>query len=358
MTNKNSNLLVIDGGTVKTEENGIVTGLGIVFGSEQEPDQSREKDFFTKESFIMKKSEFVVPLYYNHGVGVINEQIGDATLTKTDTGWNAEARIDTTDEVGMKVYEAVKDRKHGFSTGALQHLVKRESKSNGTNFLKKWVVGELSLTERPAERKAVVQSVKSIDGEAVFETAWPEDTQNTVSIELLDAEGTKIWNSGDDTKNLKDSVGNAKTVNIKDVYGSVEYSLSIYDEDSDRGAQISVYEWGGYQDFIGHLQDVLAVAAAAAAADDKEDTTTASALISINKSKELEAQVEAIVKSILEKNEQDSDTRKQLEEKEAELEASKAALAATEKALADLKYEQYGEILAGAEETINNNKGK
>jgi hypothetical protein len=53
--NKIGEMLVVDGGTVKSEENGIVKGLAIVFGSPDEPDQSAERDFFTPETFIMRK---------------------------------------------------------------------------------------------------------------------------------------------------------------------------------------------------------------------------------------------------------------------------------------------------------------
>lgn len=168
-----SNLLVIDGGVVKTEAEGVVAGYGIVFSSEAEPDSSKMRDFFTKESFVRRKESFTVPLYYEHGLGLIDTEIGEATLTKEDNGWKAVAEIDTSNEIGKTVYEAVKNKPHGFSTGALQHLVRRESKSNNTNFLKSWVVGELSLTERPAEPKAIVETIKSVDGAIEYEDAFP-----------------------------------------------------------------------------------------------------------------------------------------------------------------------------------------
>jgi len=192
-----SNLLVIDGGTVKTDAEGIVHGLGIVFGSEDEPDQSRERDFFTRDSFVMKKKSFSVPLYHEHGKGIFKDQIGEATLTKTDNGWEATAQIDLEDEAGKQIYEKVKTTQYGFSTGALQHLVEREAKSNGTNFLKKWVVGEISLTARPAERKAVVQAVKSLDDELVQEEVdWETvDQKSAYTITVFGENDEKVWDS-------------------------------------------------------------------------------------------------------------------------------------------------------------------
>ena len=213
MKDKTANILIIDGGTVKTDESGVVEGLGIVFGSENEPDSSAERDFFTKESYIRKKEQFVVPLYYNHGLGPIKTEIGEATLTKEESGWRAVAQIDTEDDLGKTVYDAVKEKPHGFSTGAMQHLVKREAKSNGTNFLKQWVVGEISLTERPAERKAVVESIKSLDGELIettdmwIETEVPdvkvdevvtEVPEDAKTIAVFNENGEKVWDIDED----------------------------------------------------------------------------------------------------------------------------------------------------------------
>ena len=152
--------LVIDGGEVKSQEGGIVEGLGIVFGSSDQPDQSPYKDFFTEESYINRKNTFEVPLYYNHGIGLYDEEIGEAVLTKSSQGWDVVAQLDLTNPTAERVYEAVKAKPHGFSTGALSHLVKRVKKENDTNWLKRWNVGEISLTPTPAERNAVVQAVK------------------------------------------------------------------------------------------------------------------------------------------------------------------------------------------------------
>src|SRR5690606_23792827 len=109
---------------------------------------------------------------------------------KTDDGWVAEAQLDLTSDSGKAVYESVKDTPHGFSTGALGHLVQREEQKNGTNFIKRWVVGEISLTTRPAEKKAVVQTVKSIsvdsDGNVVSSDQWAE---NPVTVKFLDKDG-------------------------------------------------------------------------------------------------------------------------------------------------------------------------
>lgn len=152
-------LSIIPGGAVKTNDEGIVEGFGIVFGSYEQPDRSQMRDFFTPRSFINTKRSITIPLYYQHA----GAQIGEATLLKSNDGWEATATIDLTSPEGVAAYKKVKSKPHGFSTGALSHLVERVPSPNNTNWLKKWPVGEISLTPTPAEPAAVVYSVKAID---------------------------------------------------------------------------------------------------------------------------------------------------------------------------------------------------
>lgn len=355
--NKNSELLVIDGGTVKSEENGIVKGLGIVFGSPLDPDQSTQRDFFTSESFIMKKNSFEVPLYYNHGVPV-KEQIGEAVLTKTEIGWDAVAKLDLENELAKQVYENAKTKQFGFSTGALAHLVEREAKENNTNFLKRWVVGELSMTERPAERKAVVQAIKSLDGEIIYEDAFEEASkdsgevntdmiENIESIIAYDAEGNKVWDNEQDVKTLESQ--EVKKIELKYTNGSVTYEVDHYDEDSGTGTQMVMYQWGGTQDFIERMRQMLDAAEKATKSDSVEEPT-------------LEEKIENIVKNLLSEQSESNDVselRKQLEEAQNELAQAEQKFSDSEEKLtaANEKIAKL-EILAGVSKTINNVKGK
>lgn len=180
-----TNLLVIDGGTVKAEENGVVGGMGIVFGSPEQPDRTAFRDFFTNDSFINRKTSFEVPLFYGHGLGLYDEQIGDAVITKGDEGWEVSAKLDLEIPLAQRVYEEVKSKPHGFSSGALAHLIKRIPKENDTNWLKKWVVGEMSIVPRPGEARAQVTYVKSVDDELVYEEAFVEEpVKQTETVEV------------------------------------------------------------------------------------------------------------------------------------------------------------------------------
>jgi HK97 family phage prohead protease len=340
MENNQSQLLVIDGGAVKTGEDGVVEGMGIVFTSEEEPDRSKMRDFFTKESVIRKKGEkFEVPLYYNHGMGPINEEVGTAILTKEDSGWKAVAKIDTSDELGQKVYEAVKDKPHGFSTGALQHLVKREPKSNNTNFLKRWVVGEISLTEFPAEPKAIVEAIKSIDGEIVQEDAWPvksdkkEDKQEeTPLVALYNEKGEKVWDVDNETLGkFIELAGESKC-------GGYSY-ISVNEENS----TITVSPDADIQSLIDNLQNTVTMLQSFSGkhlADGLEGRL-------IKKIEELSkldtTKVSELEGQLTKKEEELADLRTQLSSRDE-------ALTIANKEIAQLK------VLAGANETIKNAK--
>lgn len=354
MNKQLDNLLVIDGGTVKSEENGVVKGLAIVFGSSKEPDQSSQKDFFTSDSFIMKKNSFEVPLYHNHGFPV-KEQIGEAVLTKTEIGWEAVAKLDLSNELAKQVYENAKSKQYGFSTGALSHLVEREAKDNSTHFLKRWVVGELSLTERPAERKAVVQAIKSLDGEITYEDAFElesKDTEeakaDTLSVAVFDEDGNQVWSTGESIEVLE-AVNTAKTIEIKGASGSVTYQLYHYDEDSGTGSEMTMYQWGGTEDFIDRMRSMLDAASKAVKGKTDQDLS-------------LEDKVEKIVKSMLPEkteSEQVSELKTQLQDAKEELAQAEQKFSDSEADLTEAKKQIARlEILAGAKKTIDNIKGK
>jgi len=192
------------GGEVKADGAGVVSGKGIVFGSPDQPDSSYFKDYFTDESFINKRDSFEVPLYFDHGMGTYQDQIGDAVMTKGPDGWQVVAQLDLEDASGKQIYDMVKEGDYGFSTGALSHLVQRIESKNDTNWLKRWVVGEISLTKRPAEPRAVVENIKCIgdDGSVCYKDAFaaeepevpevptkssPDSTDEEITLKTLNA---------------------------------------------------------------------------------------------------------------------------------------------------------------------------
>lgn len=151
------------GGDFKSiAEQGLLEGDAIVFGSEVSPDISQFKDFFTKETYVHPDDEFTTALYMEHGFSY-RKPIGKAKLKKTEKGWTAIAELNMDDPVVKSRFPEIKSGGWGFSTGAVGHVVERESKNNGTHFISQWSVGELSITRTPAEPKALVHTVKSLE---------------------------------------------------------------------------------------------------------------------------------------------------------------------------------------------------
>lgn len=360
--------LVIDGGTVKTGAEGMVEGLGIVFGSEDQPDRSQERDFFTAESKISRKTSFEVPLYWEHGIKGYEDSIGEAILTKAVNGWHASAEIDLSTEAGQKFFDVVKSQQYGFSTGSMTHLVRRESKGNNTHFLKKWPVGEISLVKMPAEARALVQSVKSlsdleVEGDAFVGVpqANPEETKDSTTIAIFDVNGVEIWN----LESGFPIPPEAKSVEIKYAAGSVTYSLWTGDDDS--SIDININDYSDPSDVLSGIQAVLARAASAVAKDQAVDDLLEAQDLQEDQSdmdmmkteKEFNDRVAAIVKSMLPgTDERIGELEAQLADKENDVADLKSQIDSRDEALtiAQERMAQL-EILAGAAETINKYKG-
>lgn len=165
------------GGDFKSiTDQGILEGDGIVFGSETEHDLSSFKDFFTSDTFVHPDTEFTTALYMEHGFNYRNP-IGRAKMFKSDTGWKVSAELNLNDPEVKSKFDDIKKGGWGFSTGAVSHVVERDRKANGTHFIRQWSVGELSITKTPAEPKALVHSVKSMDAYYNGELGSPMETE-------------------------------------------------------------------------------------------------------------------------------------------------------------------------------------
>lgn len=366
--------LVIDGGEVKTGDEGLVSGLGIVFGSENQPDRSEMRDFFTSDSRISRKSSFEIPLYWEHGLKGYDDPIGEATLTQTENGWFAQAQLDLNTEEGKKFYDLLKTKQYGFSTGSMSHLVRRESKGNKTHFLKKWPASEISLVEMPAEARALVQSIKSLSDLEVespkerIELDTKESTaivtdevKAPIGVSIKDAEGNEIWNEGSETPLPNE----AKSIDIKYAGGSVSYSLFTGDDGG--YIDVNVNEYKDPASVLAQIQSVLAQAgstiqvdAAVEAFEDAIDPYESTEPDEMKtEDKEFEDRVAAIVKSMLNgTDEKIGELQKQLEDKDNDIADLKSKLESREEELANAqKLNAQFEILDGAQKTINKYKG-
>lgn len=117
-------------------------------------------DTFTKDTDLgFDRSPVGMPVYYDHGQRGVKSQVG-RVIAWEDTG----DAIDFTVELNRakryanNIMQLGTEKALGGSTGAVGHLVVREA-----GVLKRWIVGELSLTPTPAEPRTVPTDTKSVD---------------------------------------------------------------------------------------------------------------------------------------------------------------------------------------------------
>lgn len=118
-------------------------GMGIVYGG-----RDLQHDTFTRDTDYGATRSFIgMPVYYDHALGGIASQVGTVKVWQpTDDGIDVEIELDRRHKYAKQIMELVKRGALGLSTGALSHLVEREQGE-----IKRWIIGEISLTPTPAE---------------------------------------------------------------------------------------------------------------------------------------------------------------------------------------------------------------
>ena len=157
-------------------------GKGIVYGG-----RDLVGDTFTKDTDLGDTRSFVgMPVYYDHAMSGIKSQIGTVKAwMPDDEGIDVEIELDRRHKYAEEVMALVRKGALGLSTGALSHLVVRDGGE-----LKRWVVGEISLTPTPAEPRTATE-VKSEEAKPVSDAtdnAKPDDIhqQHTEDTEMSD----------------------------------------------------------------------------------------------------------------------------------------------------------------------------
>ena len=144
--------------SVKAIGDYALRGRGIVYGG-----HDLEGDTFTTSTDLGETRSFAgMPVYYDHALGGLKSQIGTVKAWIPDSeGIEVEIEIDKRHKYASQVMQLVKSGALGLSTGALSHLVVRDAGE-----IKRWVVGEISLTPTPAEPRTLT-TVKSAEGTAL-----------------------------------------------------------------------------------------------------------------------------------------------------------------------------------------------
>lgn len=146
---------IVDRGT------GRIGGYLVRFTGPSDLDLTGE--FFTSETeFGPNKTPALV---YHHGMdGTLKSRIlGAAEIKIDDVGVWVEAQLGLRDDYEKMLLEMVEAGKVGWSSGAVGHLVERESMGKGT-WIKTWIIGEASITPTPAEPRNTAMPLKSLLG--------------------------------------------------------------------------------------------------------------------------------------------------------------------------------------------------
>lgn len=191
------------GSGVKAVGDYTLQGRGIVYGG-----QDLTGDRFTKATDLGDTRSFVgTPVYYDHGLSSIRGQIGTVKMwTPTDDGIDVQIELDKRLDYVGDVMKLVKSGALGLSTGALSHLVVRDKGE-----LKRWVVGEISLTPTPAEPRTLteVKATQNDTARTAAATLSPSDnTQSSLSLK-----GTTV-------ENINQIVQDAVVAALKNVAGT------------------------------------------------------------------------------------------------------------------------------------------
>jgi phage head maturation protease len=151
--------LVAYGNEVKALGDGKIGGYLVRFSTPADPDLTGE--FFSKDTEFGTNT--TPPLFYHHGMdGTLKTRmIGQGAWKIDDIGLWYEAQIAMRTEYEKYLYQMVQDGLIGYSSGALSHLVERETVGKAV-WVKTWIIGEASLTPAPAEYRNEVTPLKSL----------------------------------------------------------------------------------------------------------------------------------------------------------------------------------------------------
>ena len=155
-------LVVFDGGAIKSLGDGLYGGYGILFTSERDPDIERE--FFTKATEFELEDRTSVPVYWHHGLdpALKGRKLSKATYRVDEAGVWFETKLQERDEYEKYIKKLADMGKLGWSTGATSHLVQKKALSNAIELVK-WPIGELSLDHRPVEPRTSAIAIKSLE---------------------------------------------------------------------------------------------------------------------------------------------------------------------------------------------------
>lgn len=138
---------------VKVVGDYTLRGYGLVFGG-----QDLVGDTFTKDTDFGQDRSFVgLPVFYDHALSGVKSQVGTVKAYEfADDGLIFEIEIDKHKRYADTIMALARCGALGQSTGAVAHLVHNEAGE-----MKRWIIGEVSLTPTPAEPRTSALPVKT-----------------------------------------------------------------------------------------------------------------------------------------------------------------------------------------------------
>lgn len=186
-----------------------VRKLGIAWGG-----HDLVGDTFVKgETDLGRSRPFVgMPVYYDHALGGLKSQIGVVVGAEDDDdGIVFEIELDRNHRYVGDVVRLEREQALGASTGAVGHLVRRKG-----GVLKRWIVGEISLTPTPAEPRTLAAKSMS-DGiapaaEEVVHMADEQPTTGAPDTSALQAEVKTLRTELDGLKGVRAELDELKAM--------------------------------------------------------------------------------------------------------------------------------------------------
>lgn len=164
---RDAGTLIATGAEIKAlSDNGEIGGYLVLFGDAERTDLSKMRDFFTPETDFRISDGTKSAVLYMHGMdGSLGlRELGTGSIKTDDTGVWIEAQLKLRDEYERKLFDAVKAKKMGWSSGTASHLVRRERQSNGAHKILSWPLGlDASITPTPAEPRTLVHAIKTLE---------------------------------------------------------------------------------------------------------------------------------------------------------------------------------------------------
>lgn len=194
MEGRNDEMLVCQGGALKSLGGGRYGGYLVKFSTPMDPDLDNE--FFSKETDLGVEGGGSLPVYYQHGMDdqIKSKRIGRGVVKYDDAGLWFEMQLKMRDEYEKYIAQLIEEGKLGLSSGAAGHLVERESVGK-TRHIKCWPIAEASLTPTPAEPRNMVTPIKS------YQALQVESTAQEAARIILEAMKTQNQPANDGGKN-------------------------------------------------------------------------------------------------------------------------------------------------------------